>query len=225
MEKCLSRVWEALQQAFGGRIFFFGLQGSYARGEATAESDIDLVFILDRLDFADLVCYRGILDAMPEREKLCGFVAGREELFSWERADLLTLFLDTKPIFGSLAELADCFSKEDVRHALLAGACQLYHGAAHNALYGRSRAVLRSLYKAARFSLRIKVYLESGCYYAAMKELEGVTEGEERAILSLAGAFPKTLDDAAFDEASGLLFSWASALIRRYGDKNAEEGL
>ena len=35
-------------------ICFAGLQGSYAREEATETSDIDVVVILDRLDMSDL---------------------------------------------------------------------------------------------------------------------------------------------------------------------------
>ena len=38
---------QALDRAFGERVWFVGLQGSYGRGEATETSDIDVVVILD----------------------------------------------------------------------------------------------------------------------------------------------------------------------------------
>ncbi|NLD32346.1 MAG: nucleotidyltransferase domain-containing protein, partial [Trichococcus flocculiformis] len=37
----------AAEDTFGDRVWFVGLQGSYARGEAMESSDIDVVFILD----------------------------------------------------------------------------------------------------------------------------------------------------------------------------------
>lgn len=43
MEKYIS----AVQNQFHDRIWFLGLQGSYGRGEATDQSDIDVVLILD----------------------------------------------------------------------------------------------------------------------------------------------------------------------------------
>ena len=38
-----------LDETFGERVRFAGLQGSYGRGEATEKSDIDTVVILDKL--------------------------------------------------------------------------------------------------------------------------------------------------------------------------------
>ena len=40
---------EHLDATFHGRVWFMGLQGSYARGEAKETSDIDVVVILDSL--------------------------------------------------------------------------------------------------------------------------------------------------------------------------------
>ena len=111
MDHFLESWWEvyqaAVQTRFAGRIWFLGLQGSYARGEATAESDIDPVLILDRVDTADLLAYSQLLDQLPEREKCCGFCAGKEELLHWEPWDLFQLYYDTKPILGTLEPLLE----------------------------------------------------------------------------------------------------------------------
>ena len=40
---------QTLNETFGNRVWFVGLQGSYGRGEATETSDIDMVVILDNL--------------------------------------------------------------------------------------------------------------------------------------------------------------------------------
>ena len=43
---------QILDDTFGNRVWFVGLQGSYAREEATETSDIDTVVILD--EFSDV---------------------------------------------------------------------------------------------------------------------------------------------------------------------------
>ena len=45
----LKELLAALDETFDSRVWFVGLQGSYARGEATDSSDLDVVVILDRL--------------------------------------------------------------------------------------------------------------------------------------------------------------------------------
>ena len=88
---------ERLISLFGNRIKFFGLQGSYGRGEQTADSDIDVVIILDEVNFKDLQNYQSMLDSFDEHDMICGFVSGERELINWEKSDLLQLVLDTKP--------------------------------------------------------------------------------------------------------------------------------
>lgn len=110
----------AVRGAFGERIRFIGLQGSRGRGEAKESSDIDVVLILDRLDSEDLNTYRSAVEALPERALLCGFVCGWPELVRWEKSDLLSLLLDTKPICGNLSGLLETIGEEDFRRAVLA---------------------------------------------------------------------------------------------------------
>ena len=50
----MDRFLNLLEESFGKRIWFVGLQGSYARGEATQTSDIDVVVILDKLSASDI---------------------------------------------------------------------------------------------------------------------------------------------------------------------------
>lgn len=87
-----------LVSLFGRRLRFFGLQGSYGRGEQTAGSDIDVVVVIDGMSRRDIFAYRNMLDTMDRSSMICGFVAGSEELRGWEKSDLLQLFLDTQPI-------------------------------------------------------------------------------------------------------------------------------
>ncbi|MBQ1264842.1 MAG: nucleotidyltransferase domain-containing protein, partial [Oscillospiraceae bacterium] len=97
---------QALERTFGNRIWFVGLQGSYARGEQTPQSDIDVVVILDELTSADITAYHTMLEEMPNREKICGFVSGRQELAHWDTADLFQFCHDTEAVKGSLETVA-----------------------------------------------------------------------------------------------------------------------
>ena len=47
MKEWLNRFAERVLQTFPGRTLFVGIQGSQGRGEATADSDIDVVVVLD----------------------------------------------------------------------------------------------------------------------------------------------------------------------------------
>ena len=100
----LEKYVHEVVSTFGYRIWFIGVQGSYARGEATEESDIDVVLILDTLLPADLRIYRGMLNRLPYREKICGFISGREELENWSKADLFQFCQDRMPLIGRVDE-------------------------------------------------------------------------------------------------------------------------
>ena len=46
-------------------MWFVGLQGSFARGEATETRDVDPVVILDELSASDIQAYNAMLDVLP----------------------------------------------------------------------------------------------------------------------------------------------------------------
>ena len=68
---------KALEETFHQRVWFVGLQGSYGRGEATETSDIDMVVILEELSAKDIEAYNRMLDTLPHRELICGFLSGK----------------------------------------------------------------------------------------------------------------------------------------------------
>ena len=98
IDEWLNLAIEKLQKSFKEKLLFVGLQGSYNRGEATPESDIDLVVILDKLSFEDLKEYRKIIDEMSNKELACGFISGKKELQNWSKCDLFQFFYDTKSL-------------------------------------------------------------------------------------------------------------------------------
>lgn len=202
---------------FGSRIVCLRLQGSYARGEQTSTSDIDVVVILDRVSFSDLQTYRKILDINGCREMLCGFVAGKEELLAWEKYDLLQLYFDTKPYVGSLDFLKDTFTGENIRQAVRVGVCNRYHVASHNFLHARDKAVLKEIYKSACFVVRMKNYYENGIYISSMRELFETVEGCDKKILEECNGFSTEYSEAEFNDKTQDIIEWASNLIKRMG--------
>ena len=97
---------------FGDRVWFVGLQDSYGRGEATETSDIDVVVILDALSAKDIEAYNQMLNTLPHRDLLCGFLSGKSELLNWEPSDLFQLYHDTTPILGSMDALIPLLDAE-----------------------------------------------------------------------------------------------------------------
>lgn len=204
---------EKLITLFGNRIKFFGLQGSYGRGEQTAGSDIDVVIILDEVSFKDLQMYQSMLDSFKEHDMICGFVSGERELMNWEKSDLLQLVLDTKPIIGSLEHLQNLFSDEDIRRSVLTGACNLYHACSHNFLHAKDSNMLVGLYKAARFTVRMKHFLDTGSYISSMKLLSEHVTDKDRTILNIASS---EFQEKKITEYSRILIEWASEIITEY---------
>ena len=202
---------QKLREEFGPRLLFMGCQGSYARGEATPESDVDIVAILDEADAAALERYRSVVGGMPQSGLACGFICGERELRCWPKYDLLSLALDTKPVYGSLEKYLPEFTDSDRREALRIGAANLYHAACHTYLYGDLAGALPGLLKSAFFCLRLWALVRDGGYRATRAELAGALSGRERRILDmLAGPRPDNVD-----EAYSLLIDWSSEVLRQ----------
>ena len=204
------------EQTFVNRVWFIGLQGSYGRGEATDKSDIDVVLILDEANINDLKTYREMLDTLPNRELICGFISGKNELLNWEKSDLFQFYYDTTPIKGSLEALLEKIDKGAVRRAIHAGACNIYHGCAHNFVHEKSEDILRALYKSAIFVIQAVWFYETGKYIKAHSELQAAIDPPS-AVLDTALNLKRGAG-VDFDEASELLLNWAKTVIAGYGE-------
>lgn len=175
---------QTLDETFGSRVWFVGLQGSYGRGEALETSDIDIVVILDELSAMDIRTYNAMLDTLPNREMICGFLSGKDDIMNWEPSDLFQFYYDTTPMKGSLDELLAVIDDSSVNRAIKIGACNIFHGCVHNMLYEKSEDILRELYKSASFIVQAIAFKQTGNYIRHQKELLQVVSADERVIVS-----------------------------------------
>ena len=203
---------QTLEKTFGERVWFVGLQGSYGRGEATETSDLDMVVILDELHPADIRTYQNMLDTLPHRELLCGFLSGKAELLNWEPADLFQFYHDTTPIKGSLDALLPLLDQDAVARAIKVGTCNIYHGCVHNMIYEKSEDILRGLYKAASFVVQAICCRQTGTYMRRQMDLLEIAEPNERAIVETF-IHLKNGGTVNFDDMSATLFNWSKRWI------------
>ena len=208
----MPKFLQALNETFGNRVWFVGLQGSYGRGEATETSDIDVVVILDELSAMDIHTYNTMLDVLPHRELICGFLSGKDEILHWESSDLFQFCYDTTPIKGSLDEVLAVVDESAVNRAIKLGACNIFHGCVHNMLYEKNEDILRGLYKSASFVVQAIVFKQTGNYIRHQKDLLTVAASDERIIVetSLNLKNGGTVD---FNSMSETLFAWSKKWI------------
>ncbi len=214
------RLWtdkflQALDETFGDRVWFVGLQGSYARNEATDTSDIDMVVILDNLSATDIQDYNNMLNHLPHRELICGFLSGKKEIMNWEPSDLFQFYYDTKPIKGNLDNLLSLLDDTAINKAIKSGVCNIYHGCVHNMLYEKSEEILNGLYKSASFVIQAICFNETGKYISHQKDLLNMVSTDEKTIVNTFLTLKKG-GVIQFDKMSKDLFLWASKKIGEF---------
>ena len=203
---------QTLNKTFADRVWFVGLQGSYGRGEATETSDIDIVVILDELSAIDIQIYNSMLDTLPHRELICGFLSGKKEIMNWEPSDLFQFCHDTTPIKGSLGEVVSVIDQSAVNRAIKISACNIFHGCVHNMLYEKSEDILRSLFKSASFVVQAIAFKQTGSYISHQKDLLQVVSSDERVIIEMFMCL-KNGGTVDFSLMSETLFAWSKKWI------------
>ena len=200
--------------AFGDRLLYVGLLGSYLRGEAHEGSDIDVMLILDQFSVQDMDQYREILKRIGFYERSCGFICGRDELLRWNPLEVCQLRHTTKDLFGVLTDYLPSATWEDevnyVKHSL----GNLYHELCHRYIHAdreRNIAAFHGSCKVVLFLMQNLHYLESGCIIITKKELAADVSEEDRRVLKLA-ELPAGVD---FDQAFSALFAWCQSVFTR----------
>lgn len=208
----LEEFLQKLNEVFKSRVWFMGLQGSYGRGEAIETSDIDVVVILNEFTVSDIQAYNDMLDTLPHRELICGFVSGKDEIINWEPADLFQFYNDTTPIKGSLDELLPKIDSVAVDRAIKIGACNIYHGCVHNMLHTKNEDILKGLYKATSFVVQAIVFKQTGDYIKHQNQLLQAALLDEKIVIETFLKY-KNGETVDFNSASEILFEWSTKWI------------
>lgn len=206
-----------LKAEFGDRLVYTGLQGSYERGEATFESDIDPMVLIESLTVNDLSAYRRIIESMERPDKSCGFLADAETLRHWNALESFSLIQSTRDHYGALKDLVPAYTRKDIRDFALLSANNLLHEITHRFLHApteKSAARLPSLLKGVFFLLQHTVYLEKGVFPKTKKALSQQLSGSDKTLFDTLTAL-KNGESLPFAEAFAIVFDSLNQIIRR----------
>ena len=215
IEKYVSDLIAALKVRFGERLKYVGLQGSYLRGEATDESDIDIMCILDGLSISDMQIYREMIKSMPCSDKSCGFICSVDDMKHWNPLEIFHLLHSTGDRYGELSCFVPYHSLGDVRNFVKMSINNMYHELCHRYIHGDPQNTVTSLpgiYKGVFFILQNKHYLSTGDFVGRKTELLHRLEGDDREVMK---RYMDMKDGIEFDheESFRLLFSWCQKTL------------
>ena len=216
IEDYLQNLIGACKSTFRERLLYVGLQGSYMREEATDQSDIDVMILLEDFSVADMDAYRKILKKIGAYEKSCGFICGRNEMLLWTPLEVCQLRHTTKDVFGELKDFLPPAARQDEINYVKLSLGNLYHELCHRYIHAdreKNTAAFRRTCKSAFFLIQNLHFLESGSFAVTKRELKEQVSEEDRAILEMA-EYP---DEYDFDTAFQLLFRWCQSAFVRAG--------
>ena len=221
LDRYLDDLISSCRAAFKDRLLYVGLQGSYLRGEARENSDIDVMVILDRFSVEDMDRYREILNEIGFYERSCGFICGREEMMRWNPLEVCQLRHTTKDLYGKLTDYLPSATREDEVNYVKLSLGNLYHELCHRYIHRdreRNMAAFRGTCKGVFFLMQNLHYLESGRFILSKRELREAVSAEDGQVLDLE-ALPDGFD---FDQAFSVLFAWCQRAFARVAAEAAE---
>ena len=215
-DEYISSLTRLLQAAFGERLIYVGLQGSYLRGEATEDSDIDVMVVITDITPADLDAYRSVIGVLPDSGKSCGFICGKDELLHWNPLEICHLLHTTRDCFGALKTLTPAHTREDIRRYVQLSVSNLYHEICHRRIHASredDKAALPMTYKSVFYILQNLHYLDAGEFLPTKAALLPALSGLDRQVLETAVAIRNggTDHEAAF----ALLLTWCRETLTR----------
>lgn len=213
--KYMNEIIAMLKEKFAKRLLYVGLQGSYMRKEATENSDIDVMVVIDDLTVEDLDSYRNIIFSLENPEKSCGFICGKTELKSWNPLEICHLLNTTEDYYGSLRDLVPAYTDKDIVNFIKFSVNNLYHEMCHRYIHSsreRNIEALPYVYKGVFFILQNIYYLKTGDFIRTKKELLQVLSDDDKIILEHALQLAKGVE-FNFDTSFKMLFNWCQNTI------------
>lgn len=121
-------------------------------------------------------------------------------------------------LYDELFKIILIFRKEDVRRAVLIGACNIYHMTGHNFLHEKEPGILKALCKSAIFVLQAKHFCDTGVYIEKKADLLSLLSAQDKEILDLYHLSKtwSSLDREEHKTFSNTLLRWSSQLINDY---------
>ncbi len=214
LDKYLADLILNCRSAFGERLLYVGLQGSWLRGEAHENSDIDIMVILDGFSVRDMDTYRGILKEIGFYERSCGFICGKDEMKRWNPLEVCQLRQTTKDLVGVLTDYLPPATREDEINYVKLSLGNLYHELCHRYIHEdreKNAAKLRSTCKGVFFLIQNMHFLESSHFILTKTGLKEAVSSEDRRVLELE-ELPDVYD---FDQAFSSLFAWCQSAFAR----------
>ncbi len=214
LDKYLDDLIGKCREAFGERLLYMGLQGSWLRGEAHENSDIDVMVILERFSVRDMDIYRGILKEIGFYGKSCGFICGREEMERWNPLEVCQLRHTTKDLVGVLTDYLPPAAREDEINYVRLSLGNLYHELCHRYIHAdrdKNAARFRGTCKSVFYLVQNLHFLETGSFILRKKELKEAAAKEDRTVLEMA----ELPDGYDFDQSFSFLFAWCQRAFAR----------
>lgn len=217
IEEYIDGLTDILADAFGERLVYIGLQGSYLRNEATENSDIDIMAVIDDISVEDLDTYRQALVSIGNFDKSCGFICGRADLSHWNPLELCHLLNTTKDYYGELKNLVPAYTMEDERNYVKFSLNNLYHEICHRYIHADREHNISRLpvtCKSVFYIVQHLHYLRTGNFVPTKRELLECVQDEDKAVLELS-VLLRNDDGYDFDRAFSLLFRWCQSALAR----------
>ena len=217
IEEYIDELINILKDAFRERLMYIGLQGSYLRGEATENSDIDIMAVIDNLSVKDLGTYRKALAAVGNFDKSCGFICSRADLEHWNPLEICHLLHTTKDYYGELKDLVPAYTPEDERNYVKFSLNNLYHEICHRYIHADREHNISRLpmtCKSVFFIMQHLYYLNTGTFVPTKRELLACVRDEDKTVLELSILLQNDTG-YDFDRAFSALFNWCQNALAK----------
>ncbi|MGM9626260.1 MAG: hypothetical protein ACI3XM_11215 [Eubacteriales bacterium] len=217
----LRDITAALLDAFGERLAYVGLQGSYLRGEASACSDIDIMVLIRTLTADDLALYRETIRHLDDADKSCGFICGTEEFRFWNPLEICHVLHSTKDYYGTLTDFIPSYTEEDHKKYTLLALGNLYHALCHRYVHADPDKNKRKLHTHAKeffFLLQDLYQIRTGVFAQNRAELLEMMTAEDRIVYRLITETAQ--GEYAYDPAFSALLAWCQNTMREINGKD-----
>lgn len=192
VDKWLNEFLKGLFNLFGERLVFAAHHGSWARGEARPDSDIDVFVVLDQIDKVDLSVYKKLVCSMSDDKcPVSTFLGSMDELRVWPRYELIQCWYGIKVLHGTLDNLVEKPGNDDFIEDIRVKATTNLHAARHYMLHPHDlEVVVHRLYypfKECFYAMQSWLLLTTGKYYPRKVEMLAVLpDSDDKEIVRVA---------------------------------------